>query len=284
VPQDLLDLVSAVSFDGGASAQLEGTPQNQGVRWLGSSAVYDTLTDQERIQRYSLAVFYYSTNGDRWTNADGWLSDENECSWFTRALGGEACDGNGLFIGLLLGFNRLGGELPPEIGLLTALQAISIGGGFGSSVDGTLPSYLGLLTQMQFFNVRDNDFFGTIPPELGAWTDLDSLNLSRNRFSGLIPTTVGQMIALTRLNLSSNRLTGGVPIELSAVNRLEDVRLENNDLTGVVPDSVCNLFFNTAPLFYTDCGNPPGVGSEIGCFCCTHCCSDEQGCVSVTGS
>jgi hypothetical protein len=284
VPQDLLDLVSAVSFDGGASAQLEGTPQNRGVKWLGSSAVYDTLSDQQKIQRYCLAVFYYSTNGDRWTNNGGWLSDENECTWFTRALRGEACDSNGLFIGLRLSFNRLGGELPPEIGLLTGLEAVSIGGGFGGSVDGILPSYLGLLTQMQFFNVRDNDFSGTIPPELGAWTDLDVLNLSRNQFSGPIPTSVGQMTALTRLDLSSNRLRGGVPNELSALNILEDVRLEDNDLTGAVPISVCTLFISTAPLFYTDCGNPPGVGSEIGCFCCTHCCSDEQGCVSVFGA
>lgn len=32
-------------------------------------------------QRYALAVFYYATSGDSWTDRDNWLSDEPECQW-----------------------------------------------------------------------------------------------------------------------------------------------------------------------------------------------------------
>jgi hypothetical protein len=32
-------------------------------------------TDNRKSNVYALAVFYYSTDGDSWTNNDGWLSD-----------------------------------------------------------------------------------------------------------------------------------------------------------------------------------------------------------------
>jgi hypothetical protein len=285
VPEGFLNLiVSAASFDGGVSVQSEGSPQNQAIKWLASSTGFDTLTDQQKIQRYALAAFYHSTAGDSWTNNEGWLSDESECNWFTRSLLRDICDSNGIFIGLELGFNNLGGVIPEEIGLLTSLTRISLGAGLRGEIRGTLPFQLGRLTLMQNFNVRDNELTGVIPPELGAWTGLDVFDLSRNRFSGPIPTTIGQMTNLTRLDLSRNELTGGVPNELATLELLETVRLEQNDLTGAVPRDVCTLFFSTAPLFYTDCGVPAGVDSEIGCFCCSHCCSDEQGCFSVTGT
>lgn len=281
-PEEFVGLIAAASFDGGASVQTEGTPQSDAAKWVASSALFETLTDQQKIQRYALAAFYYSTDGDSWTNSDGWLSDENECNWYTRSLFVEVCGSNGVFTGLELGFNNLGGVLPPEIGLLTSLTRISLGAGLRGNIQGSLPSELGRLSLMENFNVRDNNISGVIPPELSAWTSLEVFDLSRNRFSGPIPTTIGQMTALTRLDLARNELTGDVPNGLAALNLLETVRLEQNNLTGAVPSDVCTLFSRTAPSFYTDCGVPLGVDSEIGCSCCSHCCSDEQGCSSVT--
>jgi hypothetical protein len=281
-PADFVSLIAATSFDDGASVKAEGTPQSEAATWVASRTLFDTLTDQQKIQRYALATFYYSTNGDSWTNNDGWLSDDNECTWYTRSLFIDVCDSNGVITGLELGFNNLGGVIPPEIGLLTSLTRISLGAGLRGDIQGTLPSQLGRLSLMENFNVRDNEISGIIPPELGAWSSLDVLDLSRNKFSGPIPTTIGQMTALTRLDLGRNELTGDVPSELAALNVVESVRLEQNDLTGAIPRDVCTFFSRTVPLFYTDCGVPaPGADSEVACSCCSHCCSDEQGCFSV---
>jgi hypothetical protein len=281
-PEEFMNLVAAASFDGGTSAQSEGTPQSKAVKWVASRTIFDTLTAQQKIQRYALAAFYYSTNGDNWTNNDGWLSEESECNWYTRSFGGDVCDSNGVFTDLELGFNNLGGVIPPEIGLLTSLTVISLGAGLRGNMQGTLPPQLGRLSLMETFNVRDNDITGVIPPELGAWTSLEVFDLSRNQLSGPIPSTIGQMTALTRLDFARNELTGQVPNRLAALNLLENVRLEENNLTGAIPSDVCAAFSGTSPLFYADCGVPPGVlDSEIGCSCCSYCCSDEQGCFSA---
>jgi hypothetical protein len=283
VPEEFESLIAATSFDGGASVQAEATPQSEAAKWVASTTSFDTLTEKQKIQRYALAVFYYSTNGGNWTHNERWLSEENECNWYTRSLFVDVCDSNGVITGLELGFNNLGGVIPPEIGLLTSLTRISLGAGLQGNIRGVLPSQLGRLSLMETFNVRDNEISGVIPPELGAWTSLDVLDLSRNKFSGPIPTTIGQMTALTKLDLGRNELTGDVPNGLAAMNLVETVRLEQNNLTGAIPVEVCTLFFRTVPMFYTDCDVPLGVDSEVTCSCCSHCCADEQGCWSNGG-
>lgn len=50
------------------------------------------------IQRYGLATFYFATDGDGWTNNDGWLSSTQECNWF----GVECGNNNGLALQLSL--------------------------------------------------------------------------------------------------------------------------------------------------------------------------------------
>ena len=33
------------------------------------------------LQRYVLALFYFSTNGDKWKKSLGYLTAKNECHW-----------------------------------------------------------------------------------------------------------------------------------------------------------------------------------------------------------
>lgn len=93
-----------------------GTPQNLAMTWLiDLDSKYICPTDPSVIQRYVMAVFYYSTRGDRWrqcqaptdfssakaiaaANSDcklqapggssrAWLTPDDECDW-----GGVACN------------------------------------------------------------------------------------------------------------------------------------------------------------------------------------------------
>lgn len=62
--------------------------QSKALIWLAASAPLDPETneppfsDSRLLTRYSLAVLYYSTNGDKWQNSLGFLSTHgHECDW-----------------------------------------------------------------------------------------------------------------------------------------------------------------------------------------------------------
>ena len=69
------------------------TPQGKAFAWLlgRDMAQIDPCNDAIVEQRYALATFFYSTNGSKWRNKDGWITDVDECSW-----NGIKCNGNGL--------------------------------------------------------------------------------------------------------------------------------------------------------------------------------------------
>lgn len=117
-PIDLLPFLSSVSFDGGAALQSHGTPQNNAYEWLAGEANLEWYNDERKtIQRYVLATLYYSTNGDSWGDNSGWLSDDDECSWYNRA--DDSFCSNGAVVEVDLWTNNLVGTIPAELGLLS---------------------------------------------------------------------------------------------------------------------------------------------------------------------
>jgi len=61
-----------------------GSPQNRSADWLlgDKNAGFDPEQNKSRmVQRYTLAVLYYSTEGDKWTEQGDFLSLEHECDW-----------------------------------------------------------------------------------------------------------------------------------------------------------------------------------------------------------
>jgi hypothetical protein len=76
------------------------------------------------VQRFALATFYYSTNGDTWSDGaiDGWLDkEEHECKWNSNQIG---CLQGSEVDALDLLDRNLSGRLPIELGLLTELTAL----------------------------------------------------------------------------------------------------------------------------------------------------------------
>jgi hypothetical protein len=64
------------------------TPQGMAYAWMVSEdpAATTILVNpcdnmMQIVQRYALVVLYYSTSGDSWTDNEGWLTLEDECSW-----------------------------------------------------------------------------------------------------------------------------------------------------------------------------------------------------------
>ena len=97
--EDITEIVRRMSGEVDTLSQY----QSQAFRWISE---IDTETDACEgdttiIQRYALAAFYYSTNGDSWSNITGtrWLSTSaGECTW-----AGITCDESGKITELKLG-------------------------------------------------------------------------------------------------------------------------------------------------------------------------------------
>eukprot|EP00301_Raphidiophrys_heterophryoidea_P005494 c12297_g1_i3.p1 GENE.c12297_g1_i3~~c12297_g1_i3.p1 ORF type:complete len:465 (-),score=86.17 c12297_g1_i3:223-1617(-) len=85
-------------------------------------------------------------------------------------------------IELNLSLNNLTGTIPTQIGALTALTSLILGGDRG--LDGTLPSEIGCLTKLKHLHIFNCSLVGTIPSQIGLLTALTSLNVRDNSFTG----------------------------------------------------------------------------------------------------
>jgi hypothetical protein len=59
-------------------------------------------SDPDRLwnERYAMAVFYYSTNGNGWNIDDEWLSSTSVCDWYIKPTG-DPCGGSDSRVTLL---------------------------------------------------------------------------------------------------------------------------------------------------------------------------------------
>jgi hypothetical protein len=98
--------------------------QSKALTWVSGSKTYPNMVRVERIQRYALAVFYYSTfmqphdflqQPTGWSSSEKWLTQQSECTWE-----GIVCNSNGNVASILLPDHYLSGSLPMELSILRA--------------------------------------------------------------------------------------------------------------------------------------------------------------------
>ena len=123
-PNDTLYQLIVNSFPSGESdLQDTSSAQFAALEWLGSLANANIDADGKLLQRYSLATLFFATKGVTWTEKDHWLSEDDECTWFTSSTKATGpCDADGNFIEINLRENNLQGPIPAEILLLGDLS------------------------------------------------------------------------------------------------------------------------------------------------------------------
>jgi hypothetical protein len=178
------------------------SPQFQALEWLANDVNVEKYSKRRLVQRWVLATFYWSTNGDDWDTATDtdtatsnqttrlglkgpagaeegtaapWMSQTHECEWYTTHDQKTICDGQERLVVLSLGHRNLRGTLPSELGLLTTLKRL----------------YL-----------PDNHIVGSIPTDLALLTKLESIHISSNLITGEIPSELGQLSALGTFGMS----------------------------------------------------------------------------------
>ncbi len=122
-------------------------------------------------------------------------------------------------------------QLPSELGQLTALSRLALG---GPLLIGTIPPELGQLTNLERLTLAGSRLTGAVPPELGQLAQLWKLELHHNRLTAL-PPELGRLLRLTHLSLAGNQLTA-LPPELGRLTQMHLLGVAGNQLTALPPE------------------------------------------------
>ena len=118
IMNEIKTILLQASPDSFESLQDVSSPQYQALDWLLEDPFYSTYSGARVVQRWAMATFFFSTNGNNWDQSDNWLGDMNECSWFSKRQG-DVCDSDGNVRKIELNSNNLAGTLPIELSLFS---------------------------------------------------------------------------------------------------------------------------------------------------------------------
>jgi Leucine-rich repeat (LRR) protein len=238
------------------AVETTGTPQNKAVDFMaiGDEAQFDIpleTTDPDAfkfIQRYALAVFYYSLGGDDWAVGLNQMTKADTCQWYDTletASGfynfGVTCNGKGQVNYLLIPSIKLKGTLPAEIGLSSITFFAMIG---NKNVTGPIPDAFRKLSNIEIMYLKSNALTGSIPNWIGELTNLTELSLGDNQLTSTIPSSMKNLTELKFLSLDGNMLTGDIEA-LETLTGLSYLYLEHNMLSqridGTTLDGLADL-------------------------------------------
>lgn len=164
------------------------TPQYQALQWIAHEDPAQVPMEQglRILQRYILAVLYFSTGGPtHWENSLNFLTEDHECNWkFKDEFGDEKgvidCEagwGEGITT-MWLYWNNMTGTIPSELGGLDWIQSLSLG---INNLHGTIPASIatGPQSLKQIF-LNNNDLEGTVPSEWAGLMELQTMTVYAN--------------------------------------------------------------------------------------------------------
>jgi hypothetical protein len=250
-----------------------GSPQDVALQWLIETDPFFVCPDNPKaLQRYILAVFYYSTDGDNW----------DQCSApddFNSAMSIDAANDNcNVRTTPIAGGSTNPTFLPTTEGTmawLTPTYECEWAGincrvesecvdriEFGKSCIFILKHkrththiyeyayiYMHIHTHAQIYSfvywnlpsqssflllLEDNGVGGTLPIEVRDLPDLRFFILERGTTAGPIPTEFVDIEDLLFLDLDFNELTGQIPEEIYTLTDLFQLDLNDNLLTGTL--------------------------------------------------
>ncbi|CAL5013860.1 unnamed protein product [Urochloa decumbens] len=108
-----------------------------------------------------------------------------------------------------------------------------------NQLTGEIPSEIGFLSALYSLNMSRNHIGGSIPDEIGNLSNLESLDLSWNELSGLIPQSFASLPYLSIMNLSYNDLSGKIPSRIQHETFGENSYLGNVNLCGNPLSRIC---------------------------------------------
>lgn len=220
------------------------SPQSKALAWMVEQATQGLMLDfchsREIIERYSLVVLYFATQGQTWVNLN-FSSSIHHCSWNNGAKApdggriGITCDDLFQTTRLDLMGNGLNGTIPSEIKFLTELKVLNFS---DNNISGNLPSSLGQLSMLRDVDCGYNMLSGTFPSELFQISALEVVTFGFNGLNGTLPDIGNNVKRIHSIDFANNSLTGTLPKGLNRLNLLSRLHLGNNFLSGTIPRSI----------------------------------------------
>jgi hypothetical protein len=162
------------------------------------------------IQQFILRLLYLETNGDEWSDNDGWRTSFFICNW------------NGIKCNLI--------EQVLSVGLRN------------TGLNGTLPWQIGKMPHLRTLDLSYNPgLFGTLSPKLGKAIALRDIDMTMSGLSGTLPTELADLPWIDRLALAKTSIFGTIPTEYGSFQRMRDFNLGDNQLTGTLPSELGSM-------------------------------------------
>lgn len=267
-------------------------PEEWALQWLISDDPLKlsviTGADQFRVkQRYALLTLWFDpwfSSSKLWTNATGWVTAEDECTWHgitcTQTDLGNDVGVQNVITSIDLSSNNLHGNIPADLALLTFLDYLRLS---FNSLSGSLPSWEGSWRSLETFLAADNQLTATLPESIGQWTSLKFFSVSRNSLTGTIPQSLANWNGIRRAWFYNNSFTGVIPHTLGRLTELEVFSIHTNALNGTIPESFGNWSRIREAYFYNNflTGTMPSglcgaanltADCVVSCSCCATCC------------
>ena len=283
LPQTLLTVNAFVRFDDNVSLCAPGTKSF--VTWMTGRGRGPYCNDSDVV---ALGHLYATADGPRWTNSAEWLTSHALGEWY-----GVTADSLGRVVALALADNGLEGHIPSDIGELTRITRLRIG---GNALYGRLPLSFVRLT-LQELRYADTELCLPADEAFQAWvsnvpihggtgveceplSDRDVLTALHNATGGADWVENDNWVTdrrleewygvntdadgrVTSLTLVSNNLSGPIPWELGRLEELKSLLLGYNNLLGSIPPSLGTL--RRLEFLYLNNNNLSGqIPSELG--------------------
>ena len=198
--------------------------------------------DAKLVERYILAVLYFSMSSESWSRCSVYNSTDCEATLFLSGADfcewdGIGCNEDGNVTAIRLDGLSLIGTLPVEMGFLKHLTELDMD---SNGLTGSIPESFGQLESLEILDLDSNDLNGTIPESIYGLTALRVIDLDGNVLSGTLPTELGRLSQLYFLQLDFNLFFGIIPTELTTLSRLKYLSIFGNRFTGEIPVDFCN--------------------------------------------
>jgi len=224
------------------SGMLDGaeSAQARALNWVAASDKYDEYDENQRLQRYALASFFYATYAVRnayvtqqvpWTSAEKWLSDEHECDWEGITCEGPE-GGKRVVTKLELEEHRISGTIPLDLVLLReSLHSLILTNNL-IFMEGDSLSVFGYMEALEVIMLADNYVVERtgMPDAFRNLSKLRKLIMSYNLLQGAIhPQFFSNLGKLSHLEIESNYLSGPLPSSIYEMEQLVYLYVRRND-------------------------------------------------------
>ncbi|KAI3802646.1 hypothetical protein L1987_30786 [Smallanthus sonchifolius] len=148
--------------------------------------------------------------------------------------------------GLDLSFNKLTGQIPHELGMLTQILALNLS---HNRLTGHIPVTISNLKNIESLDLSSNGLTGEVPFELIQLNYLAVFNVSYNNLSGKLPELKSQFATFTKESYEGNPLLCGPPLENKCLVKSHMTHPSNKEGTDE------KLYDIDIASFYGSCGS-----------------------------